>query len=376
MPVYCFDARVVQDHFPGIGRYSFNLARGLGQLLDDTERLVLLRDPDAPSRHDLAALATERVTVVDVAAPIFSLRQHWRIPSLLKRLEVSVYHSPYVVMPARPGVPAVVTIHDLIPLHVGSSLGRLRKRLFGVALGTALRASAVVLTPSQATAADLRQRSRSVAARLAVIPSAADPCFHPQPRELVQRSLAKLRLPERYVLYVGSNQPHKNLPRLVEAWARVDWRDGPLVVAGPWDPRHPAARRRVEELELGERVRFLGAVSEEDLPRLYAGATLFAFPSESEGFGFPIVEAMSCGAAVACSNEGALAEVANGAAELFAPHDVAAMAAVVRTILADANRRADLARRGLQRAASLTWESTSRQVLSIYRRLSGFTPSP
>jgi glycosyltransferase involved in cell wall biosynthesis len=116
-------------------------------------------------------------------------------------------------------------------------------------------------------------------------------------------------------------------------------------------------------------------VSEEDLPRLYAGATLFAFPSECEGFGFPIVEAMSCGAPVACSNAGALAEVAGGAAELFPPHDVGVMAEVLTGLLADAERRADLARRGSQRAAPLTWEATSRQVLSIYRKLSGLTPS-
>jgi alpha-1,3-rhamnosyl/mannosyltransferase len=375
MTTFCFDTRVVQDHFPGIGRYSFNLARSLGPLLERTEKLVLLRDPAAPSRHDLRALAGERVSVVDVAAPVFSLSQHWRIPALLRRLRVSVYHSPYFVMPLLPGVPAVVTVHDLIPLRTDGSSGRIHKLILVAALGMALRSCAAILTPSRATADDLRHYSAHAAGRVEAIPSAVDPSFHPQPRDLVERTLARLSVPDRYVLYVGSNRPHKNLPRLVEAWARVDWREGPLVVAGPWDPRIPAARRRAEELRLGNRVRFLGPVSEEDLPRLYAGATLFAFPSECEGFGFPIVEAMSCGAPVACSNAGALAEVAGGAAELFPPHDVGVMAEVLTGLLADAERRADLARRGSQRAAPLTWEATSRQVLSIYRKLSGLTPS-
>jgi glycosyltransferase involved in cell wall biosynthesis len=374
MTTFCLDARVVQDHFPGIGRYTFNLAKGLGPLLDETERLVLLCDPYAPSRHDLRTLVTDRVTVVETSAPIFSLRQHWRIPLLLRRLNVAVYHSPYFVMPARPGVPAIVTIHDLIPLRAADSLSPIRKRIFVAALGMALRASAAILAPSQATAEDLRRHSTSVALRVRAIHSAVDPSFQPQPRELVEATLAKLHLPARFVLYVGSNRPHKNLPRLVEAWARVDWRDGPLIVAGPWDPRIPAARQRAEGLRLGQRIRFIGPVSEQDLPQLYGAATLFVFPSEYEGFGFPVVEAMSCGAAVACSNADALAETAGGAAELFPPRDVGAMASVLATLLGDEKRRTDLARRGLQRAASLTWEATSRQVLSIYRKVAELTP--
>jgi alpha-1,3-rhamnosyl/mannosyltransferase len=376
MTTFCLDGRVVQEHFPGIGRYAFNLARALGPLLSKSERLVLLRDPNAPSRFDLRTLANERVTVVDVDAPIFSLRQHWRIPSLLRRLGVSVYHSPYFLMPARPGVPAIVTVHDLIPLRTADSFGLFRRAVFRAALAVALRVSSAILTPSRAAAADLRRHTASVDGRVTAIHSAVDPSFRPQPLEQVERTLANLHVPERYVLYVGSNRPHKNLPRLIEAWARVDWCDGPLVGAGPWEESVPAARERVAELRLGGRVQFLGAVSEDDLRRLYTGATLFVFPSEYEGFGFPVLEAMSCGAAVACSNAGSLAEIADGTAELFPPHDVDAMATVLTSLLADANRRSDLAQRGLQRAASLTWEATSRQVLAVYRRVAGVTPSP
>jgi alpha-1,3-rhamnosyl/mannosyltransferase len=269
-----------------------------------------------------------------------------------------------------------VTIHDLIPIRADSSVGPIRRRLFAVALRMALRVSATVLTPSQTTAEDLHRHVGPGAAKIVAIESAVSPSFHPQPRALVDTTLSKLRLPDRYVLYVGSNRPHKNLPRLIEAWARVDWRDGPLVLAGSWDPRIPAARDRVKALGLGERVRFLGPVAEEDLPPLYAGATLFVCPSEYEGFGLPVVEAMSCGAAVACSNAGALAEIAGDAAQLFPPHDVGAMAAVLTTLLADPERRTELVRRGAERTASLTWETTSRRVLSIYRELARLTPCP
>lgn len=376
MTSFCLDTRVVQDHFPGVGRYSFNLARGLAPLLEECERLILLRDPDASSRHDLRDLVSRRVTVVDVAAPVFSLRQHWQIPSLLRSRGVSVYHSPYLLMPIRPGVPALVTIHDLIPLRPDSSVDPIRRRLFATALRLALRASAVVLTPSQTTAEDLRRYAGRAAGHVVAIPCAVDLGLLPPPRTSVESTRRKLGLPERYVLYVGSNRPHKNLPRLVEAWSRVDWRDGPLVIAGSWDPRIPAARERAKDLRLGERIRFLGPVAEEDLPPLYAGATLFVCPSEYEGFGFPVAEAMACGVPVTCSGAGALAEIAGGAAELFSPFDVGAMAAALTALLADPERRTALARCGSERAASLTCEAMSRQVLSIYRELARFTPCP
>jgi alpha-1,3-rhamnosyl/mannosyltransferase len=173
------------------------------------------------------------------------------------------------------------------------------------------------------------------------------------------------------VLYLGSNKPHKNLVRLIEAWRIVtssfQLPASCLIVAGVWDERYPEVKLRAAELGLGDRVIFLGPVAESDLPALYSGATLFAFPSIYEGFGLPVLEAMACGVPVVCSNVSSLPEVAGAAALLVDPLDVDGLAAAIGRVLADGNLRAELRQKGVAQAARFTWEETARRTLAIYR---------
>ncbi|HID89588.1 MAG TPA: glycosyltransferase family 1 protein, partial [Anaerolineae bacterium] len=187
----------------------------------------------------------------------------------------------------------------------------------------------------------------------------------------------KYGLPERYILYLGSNKPHKNLVRLVEAWALVtkrgtrDTEHGSrttLVIAGAWDPRYPESRERAESLGLGN-IRWLGPVPESDLPALYTGATVFVFPSLYEGFGLPVLEAMACGAPVICSNVSSLPEVAGDAAVTFTPTDPGAIADALDRVLNDAGLCADLRDRGLRRARLFSWDQSARRTLALYREV-------
>jgi glycosyltransferase involved in cell wall biosynthesis len=363
----CLDARTVHAHFPGVGRYALNLARGIAACLAPSERLVVLRDPAGASRWDLPAGAA--VQVVDVPLSPFALRQQWVIPALLRRHGVHVYHSPYYLMPFRPGVPSVVTVHDLIPMRYPHFFSPVQRLIFAVAVRLAVRAARLIITLSTATARDLERFLGLTDERILVIPAAADPAFRPQRIEEIAALRARLNLPERYVLYVGSNKPHKNLVRLIDAWARLQPQPFPLVLAGLWDARYPDAPRRVAALGLDQAVRFLGAVTADDLPALYGGALMVVLPSEYEGFGFSAIEAMACGVPVVCSNTASLPEVAGDAAVLFDPLDVAAMAAAIDTVLGDQRVRTDLARRGLERAAQLSWQQTADATLAAYRRL-------
>jgi alpha-1,3-rhamnosyl/mannosyltransferase len=184
----------------------------------------------------------------------------------------------------------------------------------------------------------------------------------------------KYGLPEYFVLYLGSNKPHKNLGRLVEAWAQFrnsKFEIRSLVVAGHWDSRYPQAQQKATELGLGEAVRFLGDVSEADLPALYNLATVFAFPSLYEGFGLPPLEAMACGTPVVCANTSSLPEVVGDAALLFDPLDVPALAAALAQALSDADLRTALHARGLARARLFSWERTARETLAVYRQAVG-----
>ena len=161
--------------------------------------------------------------------------------------------------------------------------------------------------------------------------------------------------------------------RLVEAWALLRShfapRTSPLGVAGAWDPRYPQVKARVAELGLQDSVVFLGPMPDEDLPDLYSGATLFAFPSLYEGFGLPALEAMACGTPVITSNASSLPEVVGGAGIVVEPRDLRALAEAMERALTDEHLRAELRAKGLERAKRFRWERAARETFRVYRQV-------
>jgi glycosyltransferase involved in cell wall biosynthesis len=358
------DARTATDHFPGIGRYVVNLASALART-QVTDQLALLYDPSAvATRLQVPALR-------QVACPVspFSLRQQWVVPAQLRRSSARLYHSPYYLMPFWPNVPAVLTCHDLLPFIYPGYFTSLQRLIYRLSNLMALNAVSAIITISQRTRQDLLRHFRLSAKKIFVVLEAADPHFQPQPPAATAAVSRKYALPERYILYFGSNKPHKNLVRLVQAFGQAGLPSTALVVAGHWDPRYPEARQLAAQSGWQDRVKFIGPVAEADLPALYAGAALFVFPSEYEGFGLPPLEAMACGTPLACSNAASLPEVTGEAAALFDPHDVADMQAVLTRCLAATDERARLRERGLERARQFTWEKAAQQTLEVYQRV-------
>jgi len=378
----------------------------LAPLLAADERLTILHHPD----HPPALPDSPAVTLVPVAISPFALAQQWQIPRLLRgfasreqesgvrsqnpaahhqssavRRPASgvLYHSGYNLMPYAPGVPTVLTLYDLIPLLMpeqSSGRARLLARWANI---LALRAARVALAISEATRRDYQAHFRVPAKRIITAPLAADPAFRPQPDAAFAALRARYALPERYVLYLGSNKPHKNLVGLVEAWrianqrisesanhiSRITFHASRLVIAGAWDDRYPEAKQRVAASGLGDSVVSLGPVAEADLPALYAGAELFVFPSLYEGFGFPVLEAMACGTPVICSNVSSLPEVAGTAALQIDPRNTDALAAAMDRVLGDAALRQQMRREGLAQAGRFSWTRTAQQTLAAYRRV-------
>ena len=362
------DARTATDHFPGIGRYVVSLAAALARVAPELD-LALLYDPRAPATR-LALPDLPRL-----ACPVspFAPQQQWAVPRRLAATGAGVYHSPYYLMPYRSGLPAVLTVYDLIPLVCPEYYRPVQRLIYRVAHGLALRSACSVIAISEATRRDLARYFRLDPARVTVTPLAADARFVPQPAPVVQAARQRYGLPERYVLFLASNKPHKNLAGLVASWPAVVRRHpgARLVVAGHWDERFPAARRLTEEFGLQDSVCFAGPIAEADLPAVYSGAAVFVFPSFYEGFGLPVLEAMACGAPVVCSNTSSLPEVAGAAAHLVDPHDTVALAEAISTVLADEDAAAALRRRGLNQAAEFTWEATALATWAVYRRAAG-----
>ena len=207
MPHYVLDARTATPHFPGIGRYCVSLAQALIPLLEDGERLSILH----AAAHPLDLPVRQHVTCIPMDASPFSLRQQWAVPRLLRRIGADVYHSAYYLMPYRPGVPTLVTFYDLIPI-LFPEYSTLRARvLFRLTTRLALQTAAQGIAISAATQQAMVRTLGADPEKLTVTPLAADPQFTPQSAAQVAAIRERYALPARFVLYLGSNKPHKNL---------------------------------------------------------------------------------------------------------------------------------------------------------------------
>jgi glycosyltransferase involved in cell wall biosynthesis len=371
------DGRYIQDHFPGIGRYTYNLVRSLPVDAPDVEWLVLLNPALKNSRYDLSSLDGQPgLRLFNTAVATFSLSEQTALPALASRLGVDLWHAPYYIMPYRLPCPSVLTFYDAIAHYFPATLTSPWKQpLFELLTRLAVRSARRFAVISAASRDDLARFYGVDTARISVTPLAADERFAPQPDGIIRAAVERLGLPWPYVLCLASNKPHKNLALLVRAWQILVTRGltagARLVIAGHWDPHFPQARELAEQLGLIGQVHFAGPISEADLPAVLAGAQVFVFPSLYEGFGLPVLEAMACGAPVICSNTSSLPEVAGDAGVLVDPHDANAIAAAIDRVLCDASLRSELRQRSLARAAAFTWKRTAAQTLAVYRATLG-----
>ncbi len=373
------DGRCLTDHYPGIGRYLFNLLRSLPGVMDDAEISVFTgprstAEAEDNSRFDLEQLEERGIQLVPMSSKIRGARQQLELPSKLRRLDASVFHAPYFLTAFKPGRPMVVGLYDTIAAASPEDLPSMRARLgakFGLRL--ALSAAHSVITMSRAAQQDIVQTFDLPREKVVVTPGAPAPEFKPADDQAVGELRTRLGPPKTYALHVGTNKPHKNLERLLEAWSEVRGfkiSECGLVFAGAHDSSLFNVREAARRLGFDD-VRCLGAVAEDDLPALYSGAEIFVLPSLVEGFGLPVLEAMACGAPVACSRTSSLPEVAGHAAVYFDPADTGSIAQSLARLMRNPSYRRLLGERGRARAAQLSWERTARMTLDVYRRAAG-----
>jgi glycosyltransferase involved in cell wall biosynthesis len=309
-------------------------------------------------RHPPAPPWRPPIPVAQLPLPRPLLYESWlraRRPAVERATgPVDVTHATGLV-PCPTAAPLVVTVHDVAFLHDPGKFTRQGVRVMRRSLEVIRDAATLVLTPSEASRRDLEAAGVD-AARIRLVPLGVDASAAPATD--VEQVRRRYELPPRFVLFVGTLEPRKNLHRLAAAVGRLD-EPLPLVVAGPdgWGPASPDGDDRGE-------TRFLGFVPAADLPALYAAATVFAYPSEREGFGLPVAEAMAQGTPVVTSAGTATEEVAGGAAVLVDPLDVDSIAA---GLLEGQRRATELAAAGPRRAAELTWDATAQRTLDAYR---------
>ena len=267
------------------------------------------------------------------------------LPARARRDRVDVLHCPTVRAPTRPGVPLVVTVHDLAVLRHPEAFNAWTRHYTRLLLPPVLRAAARVIAVSEFTRSELVELLDLPEEKLRVIPNAVgEPFVTDGPAAAGD-----------YVLAVSTLEPRKNLPRLVEAFRRAGLDGCELVVAGGagWG-----------DVKLGDGVRWIGEVGDAELARLYRGARCVAYVSLYEGFGLPVLEAMACGAPVVATSSEVTREVADGAAVLVDPLDPDAIAAGLAEAI---DRREELRPLGLRQAARYDWAEVARATHEVYR---------
>ena len=370
------DVRKINDF--GIGTYLRNLIRHLPRFDAKNEYHLLCYPQDAELLQSLSAAYHHYF----VSAPNYSLSEHWSIPLALRRIDADLFHAPHYVLPALVPCPSVVTVHDVIHLLFPQYLpSRFASRYARIMIGSAVSRARLVMTVSRASKNDLLGFFDVDESKILVIPNGIDPAMTRElTREEIERVRSRFQLTGRNALFVGNIKPHKNVERLIAAFAllRQDpaFSDVTLIVVGDDISKYPALRRRVEEHGLRSHVRFFGFVPEMTLVALYRLADLFVFPSLYEGFGFPPLEAMANGTPVITSRISSLPEVVGDAALTVDPYSTEEIALAMRTLFGDANLRARLSSSGRERARSFSWEKAVAQIHAVYMRVLGLDGPP
>lgn len=374
--VWSLDVQLLVRAYPqmiGLARYTRMLEKGLAAIGVPVRAI----EPSYPAPiraahaalHPLGYDLKTFFTTFPVAAPL----QRDTITHLTTQQMASLFS-------VRPGLrPAIVTVHDLVPYLMRDhpeqrTYGQFADRWFdGLAMRNLRRADRLIAV-SSSTAQTLVDRLQCTPERIRVVPNGCDHiAFRPTPVPDAFRERHGLPATGRYILYVGSENPRKNLPRLLQAFAIVHARlpDTRLIKAG--NTESPAREARlhalVRELGLAGCVIFPGSISQDELALFYNAADVFAFPSLYEGFGLPAVEAMACGTPVVCSNTTSLPEVVGDAAIAVDPCDIEALAEALLKTLQDTGLRQEMAARGLARAGQFTWERTARETAAVYQEL-------
>lgn len=339
------DCRWIFPKLSGIGKHTDNLIEGLKKIDRQNTYLFLNK--------------------LLMPYGLFSLRNQLRLPRLLRRLDVDLYHSTNYMIPLfmKRKIKVVVTIHDMIPWKFPHYTPKAKKTRFfwffkTIMILSARRADKIIAV-SENTAADICNCLKVNPEKISVVYNGMDPEF------FEDRKVEK----EGYILFVGRQDPYKNLEGLVRAYAVLIKKyniKNRLLVVGDDDPRYPEVKELVKKLDLADRVIFWGYADKKDMKDLYHKAGVLVMPSFYEGFGLPAVEAMACGTPVIVSNTPALREVAGDNAIIVDPYNIEDISVAIYRVLTDKALSERLSLKGRIHAKQFTIERMARETLGVY----------
>ncbi|HKW99874.1 MAG TPA: glycosyltransferase family 1 protein [Bryobacteraceae bacterium] len=360
---FAVDAHAIGRHLTGNEVYVRSLLNGFAALDRESEFIAYL------STDDAEAWVPARFPVRRIAGNPF-VRLGCDLAYKVRQDRPQLLHVQYTAPLGCP-VPVVVSVHDVSFIEHPDYFPFFRSLQLRLTVRRTIQRAARILTGSEFSRDSIARAYDLDPERITVVHNASAAGYHQVRREAALAAVEeRFKITSPYILSVGDLQPRKNHVGLIEAFAAL-LRTQPgltheLVLAGKETWFSPRVREAAKRSGVADRIRFLGFVTDEDLLHLYNACELFCFPSFYEGFGLPVLEAMACGAAVACSNTSAIPEVADGAALLFNPYNADEIARAMVDLILLPDLRARMRRLGLQRSTYFSWQKTAQKTLEVY----------
>ena len=362
--------------------------RGTGKNLIDLYSTVAHMRPDwqitayhREEKIDVGLLPFGQVQPkqIEMVGDRFDAWEKMRLPAAAWREGADVLHCPANTCPKWMPINTVVTIHDLIPLDMPHGRPTAAVKRFEQSIRIASRRAAGIITPSRYTADRLINEFDADPSRITVNAWAADSAMEKVEWEDAWPTVEQYGVSSPYVLHFGAIAPRKNTHRMIEAWSRISARkrrNWKLLVVGLDDEIKRDLNKRISNLGLQDTIRLHGFADEADLPALLSGAEILAYPSLSEGFGLPLLDAWQVETAVLTSNVTSLPEVAGDAAEIVDPTDSGAIASGLSRLMNDSILRDDLCKAGKQRLKQYTWAATAERFIGAMEQAAGGATVP
>jgi glycosyltransferase involved in cell wall biosynthesis len=353
-----FDGRMITGKISGVARHLINLISGLNEVAPQNKYSVILYDKEA------LELFGDKLELIWAKHPFTSIYEFFEIPKIISKYKPDIFHSPYYspIIPIE-DVPSLITVHDLINITEEKNLF---KRFYRkMILKKACRIADRVLTLSE-NSKELLSKELSVGSKyIDVVYSAVQEKFFKELDPVkMQEIKKKYNLPEKYVLYVGKGGSYRNLENTIDAYLDSGV-EAPLVVSLYW----PQLNEFCKSESKPDKIICIGPVSDQDLPYVYRGASLFLFLSLVEGFALPVVEAFASKVPVITSNISSLPEISRSCAVEVDPKDISGISAAIKIAMADdilRNRNVDC---GFERAKFFTAQKLAERVIAIYERI-------
>ncbi len=365
---FCVDAHALGRHLTGNEAYVRNLLDGFEELNEDSEFLAYVSAPGAER------LVPARFETRTISGNPF-VRLGYDLSRKLRQDKADLVHVQFTGPIACP-VPVVVSVHDVSFLEHPEFFTRARRLQLQYTVKRTVQSASRVLTLSEFSRQGIARAYDMDPARIAVVPAGVSRAFRPQPRQHAKAFVeGRFKVPGPFILTVGDLQPRKNQIGLIRAFEELlcAHPDLPhyLVLVGKETWFAPHVHQAAKKSLVKDRIHFTDYVNEKELLQLYSACDIFVFPSFYEGFGLPILEAMACGRAVACSNSSAMPEVADSAGLLFNPESTSEMVRAMRDLLLNPELRQRMERLGQQNAAQFSWARTAQMTIEVYHEVCG-----